>query len=234
MNQPLIPFFYIVLLLTGFLPASGSMQQSLRGRELSDSLRKTYLALGDSYTIGESVKPGDRFPAQAVARLKAKGILFNNPEYIAQTGWTTADLQDAIKKEKLKPKYDMVSLLMGVNDQYQGLDTAGYRERVTQLLQNAIRLTGGLANHVFVLSIPDYSVTPFGGGSKKIQEEIDAFNRINKQVAEKYEVNYIDITPISRKAVTDQSYTASDGLHPSARQYAEWALQLTSNIIKQL
>jgi lysophospholipase L1-like esterase len=193
---------------------------------------KSYLALGDSYTIGESVKKPERFPDQTVALLHAGGVNIAATEYIARTGWTTEDLQDALKNAKLRPPYDIVSLLIGVNDQYHGMDTMGYRQRFIQLLQNAIRLAGQQVKHVFVLSIPDYSVTPFGRGDEKIRIEIDGFNSINRQVALDYHVNYLDITPISRKAATDQSLTANDGLHPSAKQYQEWALLLAAAIQK--
>ncbi len=193
---------------------------------------KSYLALGDSYTIGESVKKTERFPDQTVALLHAAGWNMAAAEYIARTGWTTEDLQDALKNAKLRPPYDIVSLLIGVNDQYQGMDTTGYRQRFTQLLRNAIRLAGQQVKHVFVLSIPDYSVTPFGRGDQKIRIEIDGFNSINRQIALDYQVNYLDITPISRKAATDQSLTANDGLHPSAKQYQEWAFLLAAAIQK--
>ncbi len=187
---------------------------------------RSYLALGDSYTIGESVGASDRFPAQTVSLLKAKGIEVGAAEYIAKTGWTTLDLQRAIKARTQKTIYDIVTLLIGVNDQYQGLDTAGYRTHFSELLETAISFAGGQISHVFVLSIPDYSVTPFGGGSKKIKAEIDAFNRINQQVTGARKVAYVDITPVSRKAETDPAFTANDGLHPSAKQYSQWALLL--------
>jgi lysophospholipase L1-like esterase len=193
---------------------------------------KSYLALGDSYTIGESVKKTERFPDQTVDLLHGSGLTIAAPAYIARTGWTTEDLQDALKNAKLRPPYDIVSLLIAVNDQYQGMDTAGYRRRFTQLLQNAIRLSGQQLKHVFILSIPDYSVTPFGRGDEKIRIAIDEFNSINRQVALDYKVNYIDITPISRKAGTEQSLTANDGLHPSAKQYEQWALLLAAAIQK--
>ena len=219
----------LFLQLISLFAAPGCTKQGLKKEELgmknlaTDSLSKTWLALGDSYTIGESVAVQERFPAQTVALLKAHGVAVSEPQYIARTGWTTADLQNAISKAILKPKYDIVSLLIGVNDQYQGLDTTGYRTRFTQLLQKAILLAGNEAAHVFIVSIPDYGVTPFGGGSAKISKEIDDFNAINKQVTLAYKVSYTDITPISREAAGDQSLTAGDGLHPSGKQYKRWA-----------
>ena len=192
----------------------------------TDSLLKSYLALGDSYTIGEFVGSAERFPTQTVALLKSHGSKVADPQYIAQTGWTTLDLQNAISKATLKSKYDIVSLLIGVNDQYEGLDTAGYRVHFTQLLQKAIQLADNQIKHVFVVSIPDYSVTPFGGGSERVKKEIDAFNNINKQVTATYQISYTDVTPTSRLAANDQSFTANDGLHPSGKQYQQWAALL--------
>ena len=191
-----------------------------------DSLSYSFLALGDSYTIGESVSSSERFPAQTADLLKTMGIPMGTPQYIAQTGWTSQDLQNAIKRSSLLTEYKVVSLLIGVNDQYQGLDTAAYRKRFTQLLEQAIQLTGNRAKNVFVLSIPDYGVTPFGGGSKRISKEIDDFNAINKEVTLAHNVAYVDITPTSRLAANDQSLTANDGLHPSAKQYQQWARKL--------
>lgn len=211
--------------------ATGCTKQQQAQQIIPDSLSKSYLALGDSYTIGESVAVNERFPAQTVALLKSHGIHAADPEYIARTGWTTANLQDAISKTSLKSSYDLVSLLIGVNDQYQGMDTSGYRIRFTQLLQKAIQLSGNRTTHVFVVSIPDYGVTPFGGGSTRISKEIDVFNTINKQVTVSYHVSYIDITPISREAANDQSLTAGDGLHPSGKQYQRWAEKLEAAML---
>lgn len=194
-----------------------------------DTSALSWLALGDSYTIGESVTSSERFPAQAIALLKSRGRNIASPIYIARTGWTTEDLQMAIDQSKLTNSYDIVTLLIGVNDQYQGKDTAGYRKRFTQLLQKAITLAHD-KTHVFVLSIPDYGVTPFGGGSQGISREIDAFNAINKEVTISLSISYIDITPASRKVLSDASLTAKDGLHPSGKQYGLWAALLSDSI----
>jgi lysophospholipase L1-like esterase len=198
-----------------------------------DSLSKqvSFLALGDSYTIGESVGNLDRFPDQVANILRSKNIPVSSPRYIARTGWTTADLQNAISESHLQPPFGLVTLLIGVNDQFQGLDTAGYRSRFNSLLQKAIELAGNQIAHVFVLSIPDYGVTPFGRGSTKISREINDFNAINKAVTIAYKVTYIDITPLSRLAGTDQSLTAGDGLHPSAKQYQQWAMKLAEAML---
>ncbi|MBV9986117.1 MAG: SGNH/GDSL hydrolase family protein [Chitinophagaceae bacterium] len=225
----------LVILLATFFSActkQSATDTALPPANIFNASGRSWLALGDSYTIGESVGVTDRYPAQTALLLKNDSIAIAEPQYIARTGWTTIDLQSAIAAASLKPGYDIVSLLIGVNDQYQGMDTAGYRQRFTQLLQIAIGKAAGRLNHVFVLSIPDYGVTPFGGGSAKVSREIDAFNSINKEISLAFKVNYIDITPISREAHTDQSLTATDQLHPSAKQYLRWA-ELLRAAIKQ-
>ena len=192
------------------------------------SSAKSYLALGDSYTIGQSVETKDRFPAQTVALLRQQDISINDPVYIAQTGWTTANLQSAVAAQNPSPAYDVVSLLIGVNDQYQGQDTAGYALRFTQLLEKAIQLAKGNKRHVFVLSIPDYSVTSFvpAGAKEKVRREIEWFNAINKRIATAYSVSYTDITPSTREAEMNPALVAGDGLHPSGLEYKKWAAML--------
>lgn len=186
---------------------------------------KSYLALGDSYTIGQGVEANQRFPAQTVALLRQQGISVSDPVYIAQTGWTTGNLQDAIAAQNPSPTYDVVSLLIGVNDQYQRMDTGGYAVRFTQLLEKAIQLAKGNKQHVFVLSIPDYSVTPFVSTSEKesVRKEIDWFNTINQRITASYSVSYTDITPSTREAINNPSLIARDGLHPSGAEYRKWA-----------
>ncbi|MDQ6758109.1 MAG: SGNH/GDSL hydrolase family protein [Bacteroidota bacterium] len=205
------------------------------GQPVSDSA-KTYLALGDSYTIGESVSSAERFPNQAVTFLRAQGIKINDPKIIATTGWTTRNLIDAINASPLQNNYDVVSLLIGVNNQYQGRSIDEYKTEFTLLLNRSIQYAGGKATHVFVLSIPDYSVTPFAQNSDtaRIAREIDQFNAVNKTIAQQFGVNYIDITPISREAKNDPSLIAYDGLHPSGKQYKKWAELLVPLIMKVL
>lgn len=193
-----------------------------------DTNSKRFLALGDSYTIGESIAEKDRFAAQTIAHLRVDGIKIKDADYIAKTGWTTTDLKTAIEKQKLQPPYDIVSLLIGVNDQYQTHDTINYRNDFKQLLLKAIALADNKPSHVFVLSIPDYSVTPFVDVTEKAQvkKEIDWFNSINQQVAFQYHVVYIDITTSTREAATNAALIAGDGLHPSAKEYKKWAEKL--------
>lgn len=197
---------------------------------------KTFLALGDSYTIGEAVSAEQRFPAQTALLLNSYGIKINTPDYIATTGWTTQNLQDAINNKKPSNNYSIVTLLIGVNNQYQGLNFTDYKNQFTSLLQQAIGFAGNNKDHVFVLSIPDYSVTPFARNSDtaQIAREIDQYNAANKAITESFGVSYTDITPISREAKNNPALVAPDGLHPSALQYQRWAALLAPVIKSHL
>lgn len=183
-----------------------------------------YLALGDSYTIGESVDEAERFPNQLADFLKAGGMP-TEVTSIAKTGWTTSELWDGIQARQITPPYDLVSLLIGVNDQYRGYNINEYRKQFVFLLNKSIEYAGGDPKHVIVLSIPDWGVTPFAYGqdTKQIAKDIDAFNVVNRAETEKAGAQYVDITPISRAAVNDAALIASDGLHPSGKMYTEWA-----------
>ena len=191
-----------------------------------------YLALGDSYTIGESLPLEDNFPHQTVALLRKKGISITAPEIVAKTGWTTDELMDAITKRSLKSSYDYVSLLIGVNNQYRGRDIVIYQKEFDQLLQQAIQFAGGNPEHVYVLSIPDWGATPFAEGRDraKITSEIDQFNVANLKIAQQYKVHYIEITAGTREAKQDLSLVAEDKLHPSKKEYARWADKLSRAI----
>lgn len=193
-----------------------------------------YLALGDSYTIGEAVLQESSFPFQLVRKLRETGLELNDPEIIATTGWTTDELIQAIKEKDIKVNYDLVTLLIGVNNQYRGYSKQNYRAEFKELLQSAISYAAGQPDRVYVISIPDWGVTSFAQKSDrdaaKISSEIDAFNVLNKEEALKAGVAYLDITPGSRKASGDPSLLAEDGLHPSGIMYAEWANALTSVI----
>src|SRR5688500_5774914 len=201
---------YILGALAGFFIMailSCSKSRTMAGQQATPTGAKTFLSLGDSYTIGEGVAINDRFPHLAVAALATEGISFSAPRYVATTGWTTAELMAAIEAQGITGTYDVVTLLIGVNDQYRGLDTAGYRTRFTQLLHQAIGFAGNRRSRVFVLSIPDYSATPFVQPDKKekVSREIDVFNAINREVTTGIGVTYIDITPLSRAAASDPS-----------------------------
>jgi len=208
-----------------------SLISSLRMAAQSNSL--SYLALGDSYTIGESVNEDERWPNQLATALSKKGIKVSQPKIIATTGWRTDNLKDAIIKADLTKKYDLVSLLIGVNNQYQGKSADQYAIEFEDLLKTAIHLANGKPQHVFVVSIPDYGYTPFGQAKKEtISEEIDEFNRINKRITEKYKVAYYNITDISRKGLEDPSLIASDKLHPSGKMYTLWTDRILENFIR--
>lgn len=183
-----------------------------------------YLALGDSYTIGESVPEGDRWPNQLARMLESEGIP-SEVKIIARTGWTTDELWQGIQAGEIDPPYDLVSLLIGVNNQYRGYDVQDYREQFVFLLKQATEYAGGDPNRVIVLSIPDWGVTPFAAGRdrEQIAREIDMFNTVNQEESQKAGVHYVDITPISRDAAEDTTLIAADGLHPSGKMYALWA-----------
>jgi lysophospholipase L1-like esterase len=184
-----------------------------------------YLALGDSYTIGEQVEARDNFPNQLRMLLEKKGIVIDPPQIIAQTGWTTDELQSAVNTARYATRYDLVTLLIGVNNQYRGRKAEDYAPEFERLLKNAIGFAGDDPNHVIVLSIPDWGVTPFAEGRdrQKIAGEIDEYNSINEEIAKKYGIHYINITESTRAATGDPSLLAPDGLHPSGKEYAKWA-----------
>lgn len=185
----------------------------------------TFLSLGDSYTIGERVSEADRWSVQLAGLLRKDNVDVGNPDIIARTGWTTAELQEAIKASGNQKTYDLVSLLIGVNNQYRGQSQDQYRTEFRELLQTATKFAGGKTNRVFVLSIPDWGVSPFAAGSDKarISREIDQFNAIAQEECQKAGIYYVDITPLSRSAAGDPSQFASDGLHYSGKQMKQWA-----------
>ena len=196
----------------------------------------TMLCLGDSYTIGEAVEESEGFPMQTIQLLKKEKIDFEKPIIIAKTGWTTDELASAIRERNLRHKYDVVTLLIGVNNQYRGRDLENYRHEFRELLTTAIAYANGKPAHVFVLSIPDWGVTPFGHkdkrGEKKIAEEIDLFNAINKEETLQAKAHYIDIAPGSCEAKTNPALIAGDGLHPSGKMYGDWAEKLGEGVKK--
>ncbi len=188
-----------------------------------------YLALGDSYTIGESVPSAENFPNQVVSSMLNNAIPFYPARIVAKTGWTTDELEAGIAiantAEPLRSSYDFVSLLIGVNNQYRGRTIDNYKPGFEALLKKAIQYAGNKTDHTVVLSIPDWGVTPFASGRNRVQiaAEIDAYNAANKKIALRYNVHYIDITPWTREAANDASLLASDGLHPSGIEYKRWA-----------
>lgn len=188
----------------------------------------TYLALGDSYTIGESVSEDQRFPVQTAKLLAEAGIQMAPPHIIAKTGWTTDELETAINDAAINNTFSVVTLLIGVNNQYRGLSIPEYKTGFTRLIQRAIRFAGDHSDRVIVLSIPDWGVVPFAEGRDRAQigSEINAFNAANKTIARKFRVHYLDITTDSRAAADDASLVAGDGLHYSGKAMAIWAGKL--------
>ena len=187
----------------------------------------SFLALGDSYTIGEGVAAKDRWPAQLARRLRASGCPIADPRIVARTGWTTEELVDAMGGERLTGKFDLVTVLAGVNDQYRGYGTDRYRRSFEALMGSALALAK-LPAHLIVLSIPDWGVTPFAAGRDRpaIAREIDAFNEECRAIAAAHGARFLDIAPLSRQASNNSALLAADGLHPSAAMYSMWVDQL--------
>jgi len=187
-----------------------------------------YLALGDSYTIGEGVQPPDSWPVQLAGLIRSKGIVVNEPRIIARTGWTVGELSSGIDSEAPKGFFDLVTLLIGVNDQYRGGDPESYRRRFAKMLARAVGFAGGAPQKVVVLSIPDWGATPFaqqsGRDPGQISAEIDRFNTVAREETMRAGARFVDITAATRRAGTDPGLRAADGLHYSRQMYAEWAV----------
>lgn len=201
----------------------------IRGQAIHLEAPIRMLALGDSYTIGESVETGQRWPHQFISALRKLGFDCADPEYIARTGWTTTQLEQGMDIYLDPDKnYNLISILIGVNNQYQGLEKSKYEPELKKIIAIALNVLGQDHSKLIMLSIPDYAYTPFGGGKSEISADIDAYNKINRRVASEYEITYIDITPISRTGLKDPSMVAGDGLHPSGAQYGKWVEELLS------
>src|SRR5690606_9525021 len=199
----------------------------------------SYLALGDSYTIGEGVEPAGRWPVQLAARLREAGIAIADPRIIATTGWTTDELAAAMDAAEPLGEWDFVSLLIGVNNQYRGRPVDDYLGEFQRLLRRAVALAGGRGGRVLVLSIPDWGVTPFAFASSRdrqaIADELDAYNEAARGLCEAGGVAFVDITRISRDRGGEVDMLADDGLHPSAAQYARWteaALPVATELLR--
>ena len=194
----------------------------------------TYLALGDSYTIGESLPLFDSFPYQLVQMLRSKGLLINSAEVVAKTGWTTFELAEKLLHTKFSAAYNFVTLLIGANNQYRKLPLQDYKTDFEFLLRKSIHFSGDKPLHVLVLSIPDWSKTPHAvhKNPEKIMAEINQFNQINKKLADQYKVQYTDINTHSSTSTISASLLAEDGLHYSAIEYARWAGMVAERIEK--
>ncbi|TXK44839.1 SGNH/GDSL hydrolase family protein [Pontibacter qinzhouensis] len=186
---------------------------------------RTYLALGDSYTIGEGVPEADRWGVLLAELLREHGVSVATPSTIARTGWTTSELSQAVTEANLQQKYDMVSLLIGVNNQYRGQPVERFRVEFEQLLNTAIAIANQEAEHVLVLSIPDWGITPFAAGRDRarIAAEIDAFNQEAQAACHRAGITFILITPLTRAHGSDKEFLAADGLHYARKMHLEWA-----------
>jgi lysophospholipase L1-like esterase len=193
----------------------------------------TFLALGDSYTIGEGCPIYESFPYQAVQILRTEGKTFAAPEIVAKTGWTTSELTHQMNRTVLQHSYDIVTLLIGVNNQYRGLPPSNYALEFEDLLKKAIQLASNQPAHVVVLSIPNWGLTPYATGKdvSAISKEIEVFNSINRKISLLHHVTYTDITTGSTETVNNPEYLASDGIHPSGKAYKSWAKLLTHNVL---
>ena len=213
---------FIILFFLTAMTQNSTAQKTLR-----------FLALGDSYTIGESVPVYQSFPYQTVQLLRKNGMAVHAAEIVAKTGWTTDELMAGIDKTLFEKEYDIVTLLIGVNNQYRGKPADAYAIEFETLLNKAIAFAAGKKKQVFVLSIPDWGATPFAEGRdrKKIATEIDVFNSINKKITEARGITYISITEGTREAPSNPQLVAKDGLHPSGDDYARWAEKLSYAIM---
>lgn len=192
----------------------------------------TYLALGDSYTIGEAIPLQKSFPYQVVDLLRKDKLHVAAPEIIAKTGWTTDELGAAIADHRFLGHYDFVTLLIGVNNQYRGRRIEEYNLELEALINQALQFANNKPERLILLSIPDYGVTPFAKklDAAKIATEIDQYNAVKRALAAQYKVAFIDVTESTRTAYTDASLVASDGLHPSEKEYKSWAVKVAEMI----
>jgi lysophospholipase L1-like esterase len=227
--------FFIILLLIGFFACSNPKSDSTSRMGDTKRLLK-YLALGDSYTIGEGVPEEDRYPNQLVAKYNAASEFnFAPPTFIAKTGWTVAELEEGVRKtKKLAPPYDLVTLLIGVNNQYREKPVDEFKVEFRKILLQAIGLAGNLPNHVIVLSIPDWGATPFAVEKKsdqaKVAVEIDSFNKAKKEICKQYGVYFIEITDHYRTICAQPDMVVSDKHHPSGLIYKIWADKLYDQV----
>ena len=228
--RSILVLFSIVLMLsscgsTSEIPTSTSAQNNI-----------SYLALGDSYTIGESVAEQERWPLQLTQKLRDSAYSVQSPKIIARTGWRTDELLAAMDEQLGEEKYDLVSILIGVNNQYQGRDLEQFQEELELIIQQAIQKSKNGAENVFVVSIPDYSVTPFAQGSNvdEIAHEIMVYNERCMVTSSNYGVKYFYITDISEEAATNPDFVADDGLHPSGEMYRRWVERIFPEVKQML
>ncbi len=195
----------------------------------------TYLALGDSYTIGESVAEEARWPLQLADSLRERDVEIDKPKIIAKTGWTTGDLLNGMDAQlEDGEQYDLVSILIGVNNQYQGRSIEEYEQELQTIFDRAITRSKTGAAGVFAVSIPDYGATPFGASkSEEIAKEIEEFNAVFKRIAEAHDVPFYNITPVSKRAKDEPDLVAEDGLHPSGKMYSLWVHEFVDEVLEK-
>ncbi len=188
---------------------------------IQDTIR--FLALGDSYTIGQSVDDSDRWPNQFIDSLFELGFEIEKNDILATTGWTTGNLLQALKESRLKKEYNLVAILIGVNNFYQSQPIETYRLELPKIIDFALTLTNQDTTGLFLITIPDYGYTPFGENQQEIiSEKTNIYNQIKDSIAKDFGIHLINITPISRNGIFDPDLVANDGLHPSEKQYGLW------------
>ncbi|MFK8038535.1 MAG: SGNH/GDSL hydrolase family protein [Crocinitomicaceae bacterium] len=220
---------YLLFPITLFLIWSCTIKSHCSSITKSNKQQLTYLALGDSYTIGESVNENERWPLQLAAALNNEGVNLDT-KIIAKTGWRTDNLLQTAKKKLRDEKFDLVSLLIGVNNEYQGESANGFEAKFRACLDYAVTRSKKGKAGVFIVTIPDYGYTPFGKRNrKKISKRLEAYNSICKSVAKTEGVLCVDITPISQNGLIDTDLVADDGLHPSSKQYKLWVEEILKN-----
>ena len=225
----------VVLFAIGIMGCASTNNIEPENSEDMKKENKSYLALGDSYTIGTSIAFPDNFPNQLVDSLFSKTGDSVEVKIVAQNGWRTDDLHRGIKRTDLEDKYDLVSLLIGVNNQYQGLPLADFEKDFRSLVDTAIKYAGGDKSNIFVVSIPNYGYTPFGADKKEeITSDLEKFNASSKTICEELGIDFYNITEISLEAETNAEFRATDDLHPSATQYAAWVDSFLDRVIKKL
>jgi len=229
------PVALIILMISGLYLGCIEKEKT----DIMEEKTYTYLALGDSYTIGEGVEESGRYPNQAVEILKSKGLIFEKTTIIAKTGWTTDELDQGIEAAGIQGKtYDLVTLLIGVNNQYRGRPVSDYETEFRKMLTKAIRFAKGNPKHVVVISIPDWGVTPFatdrGTDREKVAKEIDAYNMAKERISKELGVYYIDITEECRKIGALPEMVVEDKLHPSELVYKSWAEKLAKVILTDM
>lgn len=212
------------LVAAGALGSFGELSRRTRTDDESSSTDNEILALGDSYTIGTSVDPDERWTSGLVEQLRGNGFAVSSPEIIAKAGWTTADLEAGIQAEGIEGTYDLVTLCIGANNAFQGEEPAEFRPAFVSLLDRSVGFAGGDASNVIVMTIPDYSLTPVGQqhSPTATAERLESYNRLLREEVAKAGTRLVDLVPASRNVAKDPELVSDDGLHPSPKQHDLW------------